>query len=193
MTLLFTDVEGSTRLWEEHPVAMRSAVERHDAILRSAIEDHGGYVCTTAGDAFAAAFARAGDAVAAAVDAQRLLGAETWPEATALRVRMGVLTASQPQASLSRERANNNAEQPRTPRRLTLLCWISRCQRSPFAGASLRWRSRPRFRTDSVEALTNVRIVGGFAPRGHPCHKLIWSSRSPGASWRARCWRPGSE
>ena len=39
---LFTDVEGSTRLWEEHPAEMRAALERHDVILRSAIEGHGG-------------------------------------------------------------------------------------------------------------------------------------------------------
>ncbi len=92
MTYLFTDVEGSTRLWESHPTEMQAALERHDEILRSVIEGSGGYVFSTAGDAFSAAFARAGDAFAAATDAQRLLQAENWPVPTPLRVRMGIHT-----------------------------------------------------------------------------------------------------
>jgi class 3 adenylate cyclase len=44
VTFLFTDVEGSTRLWEEFPDEMRSALERHDGVLRTVIESHGGYV-----------------------------------------------------------------------------------------------------------------------------------------------------
>ena len=70
VTFLFTDIEGSTRLWQQDEAAMRSALERHDAILRSAIDGHGGYVFSTGGDGFGAAFARAGEAVAAAVEAQ---------------------------------------------------------------------------------------------------------------------------
>ena len=42
VTFLFTDIEGSTRLWEEQPEAMRTALARHDAILRDAVEAHGG-------------------------------------------------------------------------------------------------------------------------------------------------------
>lgn len=56
VTFLFTDVEGSTRLWDTDPDAMREALARHDEILRSAIEERGGYVFTTAGDSFSAAF-----------------------------------------------------------------------------------------------------------------------------------------
>ncbi|MEL7210628.1 MAG: adenylate/guanylate cyclase domain-containing protein, partial [Actinomycetota bacterium] len=89
-TFLFTDVEGSTRLWEEHPGEMRGALERHDQILRHAIESRGGYVFSTAGDAFAAAFAGVQDALDAAVDAQRQLGAEAWPEPVRVSVRMGL-------------------------------------------------------------------------------------------------------
>ncbi|MBN4047465.1 hypothetical protein JYT71_00505 [Acidimicrobiaceae bacterium AH-315-P05] len=92
MTFLFTDVEGSTRMWEEHPAEMQLALERHDAILRTAIESHGGYVFSTAGDAFSAAFSRAGDAVEAAVDAQRGLSSERWPAVARLAARMGLHT-----------------------------------------------------------------------------------------------------
>ena len=53
VTFLFTDIEGSTRLWEEHPAEMRVALERHDEIVRSAVESNDGYVFSTAGDAFA--------------------------------------------------------------------------------------------------------------------------------------------
>ncbi|HEY6597883.1 MAG TPA: adenylate/guanylate cyclase domain-containing protein, partial [Pseudomonadales bacterium] len=58
VTFLFTDIEGSTRLWEQSPDAMHIALARHDAILREAIEKHGGHIFKTAGDAFHAAFAR---------------------------------------------------------------------------------------------------------------------------------------
>jgi predicted ATPase/class 3 adenylate cyclase len=92
VTFLFTDIEGSTRLWESAPEAMRVAIARHDEIVRRAIEAHGGYVFATGGDGFAVAFARAGDAIAAAVDAQSALVAESLPTGVDIRVRMGLHT-----------------------------------------------------------------------------------------------------
>lgn len=92
ITLLFTDVEGSTSAWEAHPDAMARAIVRHDAIVRDALERAGGYVFSTAGDAFAAAFARPTHAVRAALDTQRRLLAEPWPPPLALRVRIGLHT-----------------------------------------------------------------------------------------------------
>ena len=62
VTFLFTDLEGSTRLWEEHPDAMREALARHDEILRGAIEENRGHVVKTTGDGVHAAFATASDA-----------------------------------------------------------------------------------------------------------------------------------
>src|ERR1700675_1118769 len=90
VTLLFTDIEGSTRLWEAHATAMRAALARHDALLRYCIDDHDGHVFKTGGDAFCAAFHTASDALAAALDAQRSLHREPWPEAAKLRVRMAI-------------------------------------------------------------------------------------------------------
>jgi predicted ATPase/class 3 adenylate cyclase len=94
VTFLFTDVEGSTRLWEESPEAMRAALAAHDGVMLAAIEGHDGYVFSTAGDAFSAAFWTPGDALAAAVEAQRGLAAEGWREPVVLRVRMGLHTGT---------------------------------------------------------------------------------------------------
>ena len=90
VTFLFTDIEGSTRLWQAHPDAMREVIARHDAILRTAVETHGGVVFKTVGDALCAAFASAGAAASAAVAAQRALAAEPWGETRPLRVRMAL-------------------------------------------------------------------------------------------------------
>ena len=59
VTFLFTDIEGSTRLWEETPDGMKLALARHDSLLRAAIETNGGHVFKTAGDAFSGRIARA--------------------------------------------------------------------------------------------------------------------------------------
>jgi class 3 adenylate cyclase len=56
LTFLFTDIEGSTKLWERNPEVMQTALARHDEILRGATEQHGGYVFKTVGDAFCCAF-----------------------------------------------------------------------------------------------------------------------------------------
>ncbi len=92
VTFLFTDLEGSTRLWEQHPDAMRPALARHDAIVRDAIEGHKGFVVKTTGDGFHAAFATAHDAIDAAVAAQLAVGGEPWGVTGPLRVRMGLHT-----------------------------------------------------------------------------------------------------
>jgi class 3 adenylate cyclase len=93
VTFLFTDLEGSTRLWEEHPDAMKPAMARYDAILREAIEEHGGHVVKTTGDGFHAVFAVAPDALAAAIDGQLALQRTTEPFGP-LRVRMGLHTGA---------------------------------------------------------------------------------------------------
>ncbi len=89
VTFLFTDVEGSTRLWADDEAAMSASLLVHDSILRAAIESAGGFVFTTAGDSFAAAFSRPSDALLAATAAQAALANVEWPGPT-LRVRMGL-------------------------------------------------------------------------------------------------------
>ena len=95
VTFLFTDIEGSTKLWERYPGTMRTALARHDEILRRAIEVHGGYVFKTVGDAFCAAFSTALDALESALTAQRALLSEPWEgEIDALRARMALHTGT---------------------------------------------------------------------------------------------------
>jgi predicted ATPase/class 3 adenylate cyclase len=92
VTFLFTDIEGSTRLWENQPEVMRTALARHDAILRDLIERQDGFVFKTVGDAFCAAFHTAADGLETALTAQRAILDEPWPEAAAIKVRMALHT-----------------------------------------------------------------------------------------------------
>ena len=94
VTFLFTDLEGSTRLWEDDREAMRAAVARHDELLDGAIAGRGGVVFSRMGDGVAAAFGAAPQAVAAAVDAQLALASEPWGATGPLRARMGVHTGA---------------------------------------------------------------------------------------------------
>jgi predicted ATPase/class 3 adenylate cyclase len=89
VTFLFTDIEGSTRLWQEKPDAMFLAHARHNEILKSAIASNRGYVFQVIGDAFCAAFHTAGDALRAATQSQLDLQNEHWGEAV-IKVRMGI-------------------------------------------------------------------------------------------------------
>jgi predicted ATPase/class 3 adenylate cyclase len=93
VTFLYTDIEGSTKRWEQHPATMKAAVERHDALLHETISASGGYVFRTMGDAFCASFPTAGQALSAAISAQLALFAQPWSEDIApLRVRMALHT-----------------------------------------------------------------------------------------------------
>ena len=90
VTFLFTDIEGSTRLWETQRAAMQKALARHDALLRQVIERHHGHVVKTTGDGAFAAFASATDALEASIAAQQALGVESWPDAVRIRVRIAL-------------------------------------------------------------------------------------------------------
>ena len=93
VTFLFSDIEGSTRLWEAHPETMKVALAEHDNIVRSAIESVTGYVFSTSGDAFSAAFKRPASAIEAAISAQQSLEKLAGVE-PAIRVRMAVHTGA---------------------------------------------------------------------------------------------------
>lgn len=92
MTFLMTDVEGSTRLWEQQREEMATALAAHDRILKVAIEHHGGELIKTTGDGVLARFSSATDALMAAAGIQRHLAAEEWPTHEPIRVRVAVHT-----------------------------------------------------------------------------------------------------
>ncbi|MDX1437192.1 MAG: adenylate/guanylate cyclase domain-containing protein, partial [Anaerolineales bacterium] len=101
-TFLFTDLENSTRLWDQYPHDMQAASARHDALLRAVIEGHRGRVVKTTGDGLHAVFESASDGVAAALAGQQGVAAEPWPAAVGpLKVRMGLHTGE------SQERADD--------------------------------------------------------------------------------------
>jgi predicted ATPase/class 3 adenylate cyclase len=92
VTLLFTDIEGSTALAERAGERWPGLLAEHNRILREAFAAHDGIELGTEGDAFFVAFTSAGKAAAAAVDVQRGLAAHAWPEGEAVRVRIGLHT-----------------------------------------------------------------------------------------------------
>jgi class 3 adenylate cyclase len=91
LTFLFTDIEQSSRLWDESPEPMRQALTTHNEILIGAIGDNDGTIVKDRGDGFLAVFAGAPDACAAALHAQRGLDGAVWDETIGpLRVRMAL-------------------------------------------------------------------------------------------------------
>ena len=91
LTFLFTDIEGSTRRWEELPGAMRAAVAQHDELLETAVRRNGGRVFKRVGDALCTVFDAPENAVAAAIQMQRALSSAVWPDGLdALRIRIGI-------------------------------------------------------------------------------------------------------
>lgn len=91
VTLLFTDIEGSTRLLERlGPERYGEALDLHRRLLRDAFGRHDGYEVDCEGDAFFVAFSRAHDAVRAAAEGQQALAGAAWPEEGEIRVRMGI-------------------------------------------------------------------------------------------------------
>jgi class 3 adenylate cyclase len=90
LTFLFTDLEGSTRLWQQFPESMKIALAHHDDLLRAAIENSNGRVIKTTGDGFHAVFTSTQDCVRACIQAQTSIIEENWEETGSLRVRMGI-------------------------------------------------------------------------------------------------------
>jgi class 3 adenylate cyclase len=90
VTILFTDIEGSSLLWEQNPDRMRVALVRHDTLLRTVVESNRGVVVKMLGDGMHAAFEDPLDAVAATVQLQQALTAPIATNGLALRIRCGL-------------------------------------------------------------------------------------------------------
>lgn len=92
VTFLFTDIEGSSRMWEHYPAAMSGALANHDRILRESITLNDGLVFKTVGDAFCVVFNEAPSAVSAAAAAQKRLADSPWETPDPIKVRMAIHT-----------------------------------------------------------------------------------------------------
>ena len=92
VTFLFTDIEGSTGLWETYPRAMQSAMLFHNSIIEQAVLANNGTVFKHIGDGLCAAFSVPSEAIASALTAQGTLQSEEWREIGSLRIRMGLHT-----------------------------------------------------------------------------------------------------
>ena len=86
---LLTDIEKSTRLWEDHPEVMKAALERHDSILCDSVKNHGGAIVKNTGDGIFAVFEK-GDPLACALHIQKTIQDEDWGELKDMRVRMAL-------------------------------------------------------------------------------------------------------
>ncbi len=91
-TFLFTDIAGSTRLWELHPKAMRTALSDHDDLIEKLVAARDGRVFKHTGDGALAVFGSASDAIAAAADIQQKMGEVAHPDVGPLVVRIAVHT-----------------------------------------------------------------------------------------------------
>ena len=92
VTLVFGDIEGSTRLLQRSGEAYAGLLATHRELIREAFRRHHGFEVDMLGDSFFAVFASAKDAAAAALDAQRALASHNWPDDHEIRVRMGLHT-----------------------------------------------------------------------------------------------------
>lgn len=92
VTFLFTDIEGSTSLWEHDPQGMRVSLEIHNDILHQNVSNHSGKIFKIVGDSFQAAFDQPYQALEAALEAQRDLSTADWGTTGPLQVRMGLHT-----------------------------------------------------------------------------------------------------
>ena len=94
VTFLFTDIQDSTRLWDQDPKTMSQALVRHDEIIERLTQQYNGFIVRPRGegDSRFAVFVRAMDGVVAAAAIQRAFAAESWPREISLSIRMGLHT-----------------------------------------------------------------------------------------------------
>src|SRR5579871_2199008 len=92
VTLMFTDIEGSTRGWDQYQEAFGRALERHNELLRQAIAEHHGYEVKTIGDSFMVAFASPVAAACCALKMQHLIEGESFETVGRMRIRIGLHT-----------------------------------------------------------------------------------------------------
>lgn len=182
VTFLFTDVEGSTKLWERYPQAMEASMARHDELLRGVMESSGGFVFKTIGDAFCVAFPSAPHALEAALAAQRALLSEAREQTGPLRTRMALHTGS------AEERAGDYFGAP--------VNRIARLLSAGHGGQILLSSATKELVRDALPEGASLRDLGEGArcsagpSRRRPDPKTrVWSIRCGGVGHRAIGWR----
>lgn len=167
VTLLFTDIEGSSALWDEHRSAMALALTRHNQMLADVIAAHDGHVVKDKGDGFFAAFASAESAIAACVEAQQAISSEEWPEPVRpLRVRMAVHTGTiEPDGGDYRGPVVNR---------------VARLEGLAQGGQVLVSASTAALTADSMPAGTGIRDLGSHLLRGMARPERIYQLTAEG-------------
>jgi predicted ATPase/class 3 adenylate cyclase len=170
VTFLYTDIESSTRRWEQHPGVMKVAVERHDVIMREALETHGGIVFRTMGDAFCASFPAASQALVAALATQQALQAEPWPaEVAPIKVRMAL------HAGLGEVRDDDYVGPP--------LNRIARLLSTGYGGQTLVSQAVYELARDSLPTGVTLRDLGEHRLKDLDRPEHVYQLSAPGAPW----------
>jgi predicted ATPase/class 3 adenylate cyclase len=166
VTFLFTDIEGSTKLWQEHPEQMKSNLRRHEALLRAAIERNAGFVFKTVGDAFCAAFPTALQGVQAAIEGQAALAREDWGAAS-VRVRMGLHTGE----------AETNGQDYHGYLSLSL---VQRVMSAGHGGQILLSNASGKGVRDQLPPAVSLRDMGAHSLKGLLAPERLWQLVVPG-------------
>jgi predicted ATPase/class 3 adenylate cyclase len=166
VSFLFTDIEGSTRLWEADQEAMSAALRRHDAILHAAIASAEGRVFKTAGDAFCAAFPTPPMALEAAVEAQRALVTEAWAPVAHVRVRMAIHSGP------AESRGGDYFGQP--------LNRVARLLAAAHGEQIVVSRATSELLREQLPEGLNLRDLGEYALKDLPEPERIWQVIAPG-------------
>jgi predicted ATPase/class 3 adenylate cyclase len=183
VTLLFTDVEGSTRLLGRlGSERYADALELHRRLLRGVFERHSGYEVDTEGDAFFVAFARAENAVAAAERGQQALLAATWPDGAELRVRMGIHTGE----PIAAESGYVGMDVHRAARIMAAAhggqVLVSETTGALLDGAVLRDLGQHRLK-DLLEPIRLHQLLAGGLPDEFPPPRTLKRTNLPLAAW----------
>jgi len=167
VTLLFTDIEGSSTLWDEHRSAMATALTRHNELLTEVITSHDGHIVKDKGDGFFAAFGSAWKGLTAAIDAQRMIATATWPaEIGDIRVRMALHTGSvEPDGADYRGPTVNR---------------VARIEALAFGGQVLVSEATRALVADGMPPDVGLRDLGSHSLRGLSRPERIFQLEAPG-------------
>lgn len=169
ITLLFSDIEGSSRLWDIHRSEMAVALTEHNRLLIEAISGNGGTIVKDKGDGFFAAFPAADGALRCALDAQRSLAAASWPEVIGtIKVRMALHTGSV-------ESENGDYRGPVVNR-------VARLEGIAHGGQVLLSDATKVLLEDSLPDGVSLRDLGSYSLRGMERPEKVFQLEAPGLS-----------